>query len=182
MTEWASGDANDYYALRVAVGKERKVQEILEVRGVENQVPMRETPGKSRYVSNPAPVLRPALTGFVFIAFDKGPLVSQPWERIQNCHLIFGPVGIKKTPVKLKHKDLVRFFDDLVFSDLWEPKPHTYTVNEDVKIVVGPFAGFPATVAEAGETELRLLTYIFGRPTPVSVPRKHLDWIEPVAA
>lgn len=189
MTSWADGDSLDYYAAKVVPGKELMAQRILENRKILAQVPTQTYESRiHRKSKRKTTITRPWLAGLVFVAFPKvgedGKNFSPPWFAIkQRIHIIRGVIGMDHKPTKLDHQGLLRLFDQIIFSDAdVQEHKRMYRMNERVRVVDGPFAGFEAEVIKPDEGDLQILCDIFGRKVPVRIQAEQLDAVEAVAA
>lgn len=178
MVAWADGDSLDYYALRVVPGKERWTCGLLEQRKILAKTPITTYTPTSRYVSRCEPKERATLVGIAFVAFPKE-MRDRPWFALKKIHTVHGVIGMNHVPVKIPGLELLRLFEDLVFSTL-QVAAHrrVYQKDDKVRITDGPFAGFDAVVTSANDNELRLLCDIFGRSTPVMLRGNQLDDVE----
>lgn len=178
MVAWADGDSLDYYAMRVVPGKERMTCEILANRNILAKTPMAKFKPKSRYVSDCIERERPTFAGLAFVAFPRE-MIERPWFAIKKLHTVHGVIGMDHRPTKIPGVELLRLFDDLIFTTLQvAAHKRVYHRDDKVKFTSGALAGFDCVVTAANDDELRLLCTIFGRQTPVTLKANQLDHIE----
>jgi len=105
---------------------------------------------------------------------------GQQWGGVRDVpYLHPQPLALGGAPYRLSEADVdcIRGFDGI--TDPRAPvAPRRYMSGELVRILQGPFASFPATVEKDKGQDVRVSARIFGRPTPVTVPR---HWIERAA-
>lgn len=115
--------------------------------------------------------IAPYITGYIFIRFDP---VEDEWEPIQWAR---GVRTVPGWPAKVREHQLIPllglvgrngFIDeaeaDRVLFD--------FKVGDNVKVPIGPFAGFVGPVVGVEDKRLSVLLEIFGRKTEVRVDKK----------
>ena len=173
MTGWPLMGAvrPDWYVFLAAPQCEAAVQRTLGNRGIAAMVPHTEhieRVGKSR---SRVRVAQPAFPGYVFAE-----VAGRQWGLIRLVtYLHPQPLAMDGAPYRLSADDVayIRRLQD-------NPPAHPqaarkYMPGELVRILQGPFAEFRASVRADKGRKLHVSAQIFGRPTPVTVPR---EWVE----
>jgi transcriptional antiterminator NusG len=175
----------DWYIVRVFGGQEKQAKLNLENRInsmnmedsiFEVSVPIEEVlEGKKGQKKVVKKVRSP---GYLFVRMN---LDGDSWYVVANTPGIYGFIGDAKHPVALDVDELVDMFlpertsHQIVTEELQVEKEkkdtQKFSVNESILITSGPFAGFPATIAEFDNTnrKLQVLVFIFGRETPIEL-------------
>ncbi|HEY4694979.1 MAG TPA: transcription termination/antitermination protein NusG [Candidatus Nanoarchaeia archaeon] len=104
--------------------------------------------------------------GYILV---KMKLDDETWHTVRSTAGVTAFVGIgnKPTPLSEKEVDAIQ-----KFSELEAPTyKASFTIDEAVRIVDGPFADFLGTVdgIDEGKGKVRVLVSIFGRETPVEL-------------
>jgi transcription antitermination factor NusG len=165
----------DFHIFRAAPQCEAIVCKVLKRRGVEAIAPHTaafERVGKSR---SRVATSQPVFPGYVFASIH-----GRQWGGVREVpYLQPQPLAFGGTPYRLTEADVacIRGFDGI--TDPRAPvAPRRYVSGELVRILQGPFASFKATVDADKGRKVHVSAQIFGRPTPVTVPR---HWIERAA-
>jgi transcriptional antiterminator NusG len=96
-------------------------------------------------------------------------LDDETWHTVRSTPGVTAFVGIGNKPTPLSEKEVAAIQK---FSELEAPTyKASFTIDEAVRIVDGPFADFLGTVEEINEEKgkVRVLVSIFGRETPVEL-------------
>jgi transcriptional antiterminator NusG len=102
-------------------------------------------------------------------------LDDDAWFVIRNTPGVTGFVGPGTKPSPLRRKEVETFLQVPVEGEEEAPRKQKATagfqVGEAVRVLTGPFADFPGTVAEINpdQQKVRVLVDIFGRETPVEL-------------
>lgn len=162
-----------WYVFRVQPQFEEHVKDELGWRAIDALAPRTRTferISRRRRIERDAP----AYPGYVF-ACVFGPL----WPRLQRLPKLHPqPIAMDGVPYRLTVDELamVRHLQAHPLTDPRAPvAPHVYQAGELVRILQGPFAKFEATVDADKGRKVQVTTRVFGRPTPVTVPR---HWVE----
>lgn len=117
---------------------------------------------------------RPLFPGYVFAS-----IAGPQWGMLRLVpYLHPQPISMDGVPYRLTETDVafIRELQEHPIADEREPPaPHVFKAGELVRILQGPFAQWQATVDAVKGRKLQVSAKIFGRPTPVTVP-KH--WVE----
>jgi transcription termination/antitermination protein NusG len=119
---------------------------------------------------------KPLLYGYGFIHID---LKRDPWREVFHQRGIEGLIcsaGVPKSVPddQVEHVRVIAAeYDDIVCEEV------PFTLHQVVKIIEGPFTSFPGTIEAIDRNgDIKLDVQIFGRPTPVLLPRDAVAPIE----
>ena len=104
--------------------------------------------------------------GYILVKMN---LDDETWHTVRSIPGVTAFVGIGNKPTPLSEKEVSAIQK---FSELEAPTyKASFTINEAVRIVDGPFADFLGTVDNINEEKgkVRVLVSIFGRETPVEL-------------
>lgn len=96
-------------------------------------------------------------------------MTDESWHAVRNTPGVTSFVGMGTKPLPLPEKEVQTI---LKYMKQEAPKfKTTFTLNEAVKIIDGPFADFVGQIDEINEAQgkLKVLVSIFGRETPVEL-------------
>src|SRR3989344_3523810 len=96
-------------------------------------------------------------------------LDDESWLAVRTTQGVTAFVGTGNKPTPISDKEVTTI---LKFMEMEAPKyKASFSVNEAVKIVDGPFADFLGTVSEINQEKgkVKVLVSIFGRETPVEL-------------
>jgi len=96
-------------------------------------------------------------------------LDDQTWYTVRSTAGVTGFIGVGNKPTPLDEKEVETIQR---FSKMEAPTyKASFSVNEAVKIIDGPFADFIGKIDEINEEKgkLKVLVSIFGRETPVEL-------------
>ena len=106
--------------------------------------------------------------GYIFIQME---LSNQLWHLIKNASHVINFVGKQGQPVEVPTQQI-----DNITHQMEEEQAHpqsrvSFTMQEAVKVIDGPFKGFNGVVEEVNQEKCRVKVSvsIFGRPTPVEL-------------
>lgn len=104
--------------------------------------------------------------GYVFIEMV---LDDETWYVIRQTPGVARFIGERMRPTPVTDREMQRVLKQIGLRE--EKLKVEFEVAESVRIVGGPFRGYPGTVAEinAQKGKLRVLISIFGRDTPVEI-------------
>ncbi len=171
--------AGRWYVVHSYAGYENKVKADLENRTTamnmeekvfEVVIPMEEVTeikgGKKQIVQ------KKMFPGYLLVRCD---LDDDSWYVIRNTPGVTGFVGPGTKPTPLSRKEVETFLQVPAEGDEEAPrKPRAmvgFDVNQAVRVLTGPFADFPGTIAEINvdQQKVKVLVDIFGRETPVEL-------------
>ena len=171
--------AGRWYVVHSYAGYENKVKADLENRTTamnmeekvfEVVIPMEEVVeikgGKKQVVQ------KKMFPGYLLVRCD---LDDDSWYVIRNTPGVTGFVGPGTKPTPLSRKEVETFLQVPAEGDEEAPrKPKAsvgFDVNQAVRVLTGPFADFPGTIAEINvdQQKVKVLVDIFGRETPVEL-------------
>lgn len=178
--------AGYWYVLHTYSGHENKVKANLEERiralGLEDEIlevliPTQEVAelkdGKRRVTT------RTYFPGYVLIKTARMLRPDQPddaqlrvWQTIRDTPGVMSFVGAGKYPAPLSEEEVEAILRVSEGKEEKQPTPVlSYAVGDKVKVIDGPFAGFPGEVSaiDYEKQKLRLMISIFGRATPVEL-------------
>lgn len=104
--------------------------------------------------------------GYVYMEVDDNKITQEMWQHIRQVHGVLGFLGhLSKAEA---HKMLGTA--DLAM-DAGETMVEPFIMNEEVKVIDGPFNDFIGTIEEINneKKKLKVIVKIFGRRTPVEV-------------
>ena len=112
--------------------------------------------------------------GYLLVRCD---LDDDSWYVIRNTPGVTGFVGPGTKPTPLSRKEVETFLqvpgeEDAAAAAAKRPKAtFGFQVGESVRVLTGPFADFPGTIAEINDDQqkVKVLVDIFGRETPVEL-------------
>ena len=106
--------------------------------------------------------LKKVFPGYVLI---KMIVTEESWYIVRNTRGVTGFVGSGTDPIPLTEEEI----RNMGFEDV--PINVDYEVNEQVKVMNGPFEGFVGTVQEINleKHKVKVLVSMFGRETPVEL-------------
>ncbi|MYC76748.1 transcription termination/antitermination factor NusG [Candidatus Poribacteria bacterium] len=175
-----------WYVVQIYTGHEKKVKlnldnmiareelqdEILQVNVPETEVV--EVKDSQRKVS-----LRPSYPGYVLVntTHELGPHVDHPigqrsWSLIQETPGVMNFLGPTSHPSPLSPDDVEAMLQMSTEEEEVPPVPAMeYEVGDKVKVINGPFSGFPGEIEEIDmeHQRLRLSISLFGRSTSVDL-------------
>ena len=174
-----------WYVLRAISGKEVKVQEIIESSmkntDLGNYVFKVLIPTeKVMAVRNGKKVIKEKnlYSGYVFIeACLTGEVIHQLTNMTNVIDFLRGREKSSR-PERLREAEVMRMLG--VADELSDPENgelNNYIVGENVKVVDGPFNGFPAVVEEVNreKKKLKVMVKIFGRKTPLELDNSQVE-------
>lgn len=104
--------------------------------------------------------------GYVYMEVEDKKMTQEMWSHVRQVHGVLGFLGT------LSHAEVFKLLgkaDEMLESG--ETMAEPFIMNEDVKIVDGPFNDFIGTIEEINndKKKLKVVVKIFGRKTPVEV-------------
>jgi transcriptional antiterminator NusG len=104
--------------------------------------------------------------GYIYLETDDVKMTAEMWQHIRQVHGVLGFLGTLSPQERMK---LLGKADEM--SEAGETMVEPFIINEDVKIVDGPFNDFIGTIEEINneKKKLKVIVKIFGRKTPVEV-------------
>jgi transcriptional antiterminator NusG len=104
--------------------------------------------------------------GYIYMEVNDGKITAEMWSQIRQVNGVLGFLG------NLSHVEVMKLLgkaDEML--DAGESMAEPFIINEDVKIVDGPFNDFIGTIEEINneKKKLKVVVKIFGRKTPVEV-------------
>ncbi len=176
-----------FFVLRVASNKEDQVREKLarkvKIEGLEDRVGrilvpterVRSMKGGVRKESD-----RKLYPGYVFIELEldkDGRIPDKVWFMIKETEGVGDFIGSNGKPTPMSPKDQAKMLEEA------ERPPETATLKTEyqkgdkIKVVEGPFINFEGDVDEIlpDKGMVRIITTIFGRPTPLEVEHWQIE-------
>ena len=173
-----------WYTLRVATGKERKLQETIEKEvsnhGLDKYFGQALIPKEKIYkIKNGKRIKseKAYLPGYILIEANLVGELPYIIKKINNVHGFLGEEQNGK-PVCLREKEVNRILgkmDDLEQAE--DVMDNIYTVGELVRIIDGPFNTFVGSVSKVDESKQRITlnVKVFNRDTPVELKFTQID-------
>ena len=180
-----SDKEQQWYVLRAISGKEAKVKEILDA-AIRNSdlgqyVSQVLIPTEKVYTTRGGKKVikeRVLYSGYVFIkAYLTGEVAYELRNTTNVIDFLRGRAKGSK-PEPLRESEVMRMMG--AADELADPEENTvidFMVGEPVKVTVGPFSGFAATVKEvsAEKQKLKVEVKIFGRPTDLELEYSQVE-------
>ena len=174
-----------WYVLRAISGKEAKVKEILDA-AIRNSdlgqyVSQVLIPTERVYTTRGGKKVikeRTLYSGYVFIkAYLTGEVAYELRNTTNVIDFLRGRAKGSQ-PEPLRESEVLRMMG--AADDLADPNENTvidFIVGEPVKVTVGPFSGFAATVKEVNseKKKLKVEVKIFGRPTDLELEYSQVE-------
>src|ERR1017187_6912475 len=104
--------------------------------------------------------------GYIYMQVDDKKITQEVWTTIRQVHGVLGFLGFLSRAEEFK---MLGKADEMM--DANEKMAEPYIINEDVKIIDGPFNDFIGTIEEINneKKKLKVIVKIFGRRTPEEV-------------
>lgn len=180
-----AGREQQWYVLRAISGKETKVKEVLDA-AIRNSdlgkyVSQVLIPTEKVYTTrNGKKVIkeRTLYSGYVFVkAYLTGEVAYELRNTTNVIDFLRGRAKGSK-PEPLRESEVMRMMGAV--DDKMEPDDNEmadYIVGEPVKVIVGPFNGFAATVKEVNteKKKVKVEVKIFGRPTDLELEYSQVE-------
>lgn len=167
-----------WYSLRVISGKEKKIQERIELEvqrsGWQNVITQVLVPTEKVYkIRSGKKVImeRNILPGYILIEADPAAFSAEVVSTIANIPNVIHFLG-KNEPIPMQQAEANRLLGKVDESqDLEESMIEPFLVGETVRIVDGPFNDFIGDIQEVNEEKkkLKVIVKIFGRGTEVEL-------------
>ena len=167
-----------WYVMRVISGQERKISEhlMLEISRskMDHIISTVLVPTEKVYtIKNGKKTIKEKnlFPGYLYLEVDERLMSAEIIQQLRQVHGNLGFLG-GKTPESLRLaevKKLLGTVDEML--DSGETMAEPFIINEEVKIVDGPFNDFMGTIEEINneKKKLKVTVKIFGRKTPVEV-------------
>ncbi|MBL7799675.1 MAG: transcription termination/antitermination factor NusG [Chitinophagales bacterium] len=167
-----------WYVMRVISGQERKIREhlLLEINrsNMDHIITNILVPTEKVYtIKNGKKTIKEKtlFAGYIYMEVDPKGMTA---EVIQHLRQVQGNLGFLggKTPQVLNPSEVLKLLgkaDEML--EAGETMAEPFIVNEEVKIIDGPFNDFNGTIEEINmeKKKLKVTVKIFGRKTPVEV-------------
>lgn len=167
-----------WFVMRVISGQERKIREhlLLEINrsGLDSVIAQILVPTEKVYtIKNGKKTIKEKnlFPGYLYLEADEKGMSA---EVIQQLRQVQGNLGFLggKTPETLRNSEVQKLLgkaDEML--EAGETLAEPFIVNEEVKIIDGPFNDFNGTIEEINteKKKLKVTVKIFGRKTPVEV-------------
>ena len=159
--------------VRVISGQERKIRDhiMLEINRAkwDHIVPAILVPTEKIYtIKNGKKSIKDKTLypGYIYMQVDEKKITQEVWTTVRQVHGVLGFLGFLSRAEEFK---MLGKADEML--DANETMAEPYIINEDVKIIDGPFNDFIGTIEEinADKKKLKVIVKIFGRRTPVEV-------------
>jgi transcriptional antiterminator NusG len=104
--------------------------------------------------------------GYIYMQVDDKKMTQEMWTHIRQVHGVLGFLGVLSRAEELK---MLGKADEMLEGG--ETMVEPFIINEDVKVIDGPFNDFIGTIEEINneKKKLKVVVKIFGRKTPVEV-------------
>jgi transcriptional antiterminator NusG len=104
--------------------------------------------------------------GYIYMQVEDKKMTQEMWTHIRQVHGVLGFLGVLSRAEELK---MLGKADEMLEGG--ETMVEPFIINEDVKIIDGPFNDFIGTIEEISneKKKLKVVVKIFGRKTPVEV-------------
>lgn len=167
----------NWYAIHTFSGYENRIRTQIEhrvqVEGLRDKVAQVLIPQKKAIeIKNgkKTEVMRNIMPGYVFIQMEPDDEVFSLVQKIQGVSAFLGG-EYGEQPAPLSQTEVDSLLDSI---EERPDRPKTvisYRVNDQVKVIEGPFANFVGTVEQVDQEKgkLKVMVSIFGRPTSVEL-------------
>jgi transcriptional antiterminator NusG len=162
-----------WYVVRVISGQERKIKEhvMLEINRSKWDTIVTNilVPTEKVYtIKNGKKSIKEKtlFPGYIYMEVDDRKITQETWTHIRQVHGVLGFLGTLSRQEEIK---VLGKIDEML--DAGETMVEPFIINEEVKIVDGPFNDFLGTIEEINneKKKLKVVVKIFGRKTPVEV-------------
>lgn len=104
--------------------------------------------------------------GYVYMEVDETKVTQEMWQHVRQVHGVLGFLGVL---TKAEAHKMLGTADEM--SEAGETMIEPFIMNEEVKVIDGPFNDFIGTIEEINneKKKLKVVVKIFGRRTPVEV-------------
>ena len=165
-----ASDSGHWFCLSVMTGREEAVEKALDEFGIKALVPMRKCAPIRRRHRIIEGLMVPVMRGYVLVNM---PAKDPSFLGIKGLKHVIDVVGGSLTPMLISEKSVDEFkakADDGKY-DHRDNIKISYKAGNMVRIIDGPFAGFPAVVQKIDKTNSRIAveTMLFGRATIVEL-------------
>lgn len=166
-------EGKKWYVVRVISGQERKIREhvMLEInRNKWDKIVLNIlVPTEKIYTIKAGKKTIKEKTlypGYIYMEVDDAKMTQEMWTTVRQVHGVLGFLGTLSNPEVFK---LLGKADEML--DAGEKMAEPFIINEEVKIIDGPFNDFLGTIEEinSDKKKLKVIVKIFGRRTPVEV-------------
>jgi transcriptional antiterminator NusG len=166
-------DEKKIYVVRVISGQEKKIRDhvMLEVTRAkwDNIITNILVPTEKVYTIKAGKKTIKEKTlypGYIYMQVDDKKMTQEIWTHIRQVHGVLGFLGVLSKAEELK---MLGKADEMLEGG--ETMVEPFIINEDVKIIDGPFNDFIGTIEEISneKKKLKVVVKIFGRKTPVEV-------------
>ena len=174
-------EGKKWYVVRVISGQERKIRDhvMLEVTrsGWDKIVTNILVPTEKVYTIKAGKKTikeKTLFPGYIYMEVEDKKMSQEMWTSVRQVHGVLGFLGTLSHPEVFK---LLGKADEML--DAGEKIAEPFIINEDVKIVDGPFNDFIGTIEEINneKKKLKVVVKIFGRRTPVEVSFMQIEKI-----
>ncbi len=176
-----AAEAKKWYVVRVISGQERKIREhvMLEINRSkwDKIVTNILVPTEKVYTIKAGKKTikeKTLFPGYIYMEVEDKKMTQEMWSTVRHVHGVLGFLGTLSRAEELK---VLGKADEML--DAGETMAEPFIINEDVKIVDGPFNDFIGTIEEINndKKKLKVVVKIFGRKTPVEVSFMQVDKI-----
>jgi transcription termination/antitermination protein NusG len=178
-----------FFVLRVASNKEDQVREKLarkvKIEGLESHVGRILVPTE-RVRTQKAGVRRESdrklYPGYVFIELEldkDGRIPDKVWFMIKETEGVGDFIGSNGKPTPMSPKDQAKMLEEAERPAEAATLKTEYQKGDKIKVIEGPFINFEGEVDEIlpDKGMVRIITTIFGRPTPLEVEHWQIEKI-----
>ena len=175
----------EWYVVRAIGGKENKVKEYIEAEirrnHLEDYISQVLIPTEKVYTTRGGKKVikeRVLYSGYVFIKAHLTGEIAYELRNTTNVIDFLRGRAKGSQPEPLRESEVMRMMG--AADELGDPEENTvidFMVGEPVKVTVGPFSGFAATVKEvsAEKQKLKVEVKIFGRPTDLELEYSQVE-------
>lgn len=166
-----------WFALRVMTGRERFVQEALDVLGINSLVPMRKGKTWERRGRKIEGVMQPVIFGYVLVQSDPTPCILLAFKGV---HDVLGVLGGAEKPMRVTASEINRFksMADAGLYDWERPSDLVVKGGDKVRLTGGPFEGMRGEVVTPngkGKGDVVVSIELLGGEVPATVPLAMLE-------
>ena len=178
-----------FFTLRVASNKEDRVREALErkkkIEGLETTVGRIVVPSERVRTKKEGKIRdsdRKLYPGYVFIELEldsNGMIPEKVWFMIKETEGVGDFIGSNGKPTPMSPKDQAKMLEEAERPEEAASLKTDYKKGDKVKVTNGPFENFEGEVDEIipDKGMVRIVTTIFGRPTPLELETWQIEKI-----
>ncbi len=170
----------NWYALRAAPSREFKAERLMLRMGLRVIMPReyrkRKRRNGPRRPSADKPIERPLYGNWLLVQFRHGFAINLVRRLRERGYVIGIAVDTEGEPKRIKDREILSIRREGIKAQSMLPIDDLpFKVGQEVKIVDGPFHGFPLKIESMIDGKARGNVQMFGRPTPIELKFDQLE-------